>query len=176
MMESRATCGRQERDDRSRHRGRCRRRARSGAHRGAVSYTTSRPKSSGKGRGAARPVLVLTRSTAPRISPRPIFCASVALELTASPKSRLYDPSRKEPSRRREAGAFSTAAHSRIGCRDARGRDAGHGFPHDVTNAWRSSVCLKFVVARAAVRRPGSAAIDLVMWLRDGWTRSGKAI
>jgi myo-inositol-1(or 4)-monophosphatase len=102
----------------------------------------------------------------------PIFCASLALEINGVPEvAAVYDPNRKELfTAERGGGAFLNGAPIRVTA-------AGHlgdallvtGFPYDVRTRIDEIVGLfaAFVTEARAVRRLGSAAIDLC-WVAAG--------
>jgi myo-inositol-1(or 4)-monophosphatase len=96
----------------------------------------------------------------------PIFCASLALEIDGVPEvAAVYDPNRKELfTAERGGGAFLNGAPLRVSAAD-RLVDAMlvTGFPYDVHTRVDEIVGLfgAFVGQARAVRRLGSAAIDL---------------
>src|SRR5215470_13199496 len=102
----------------------------------------------------------------------PIFCASLALEIDGVPEvAAVYDPNRRELfTAERGGGAFLNGAPIHV---TAAGRlvDAllVTGFPYDVRTRIEEIVGLfaAFVAEARAVRRLGSAAIDLC-WVAAG--------
>jgi myo-inositol-1(or 4)-monophosphatase len=102
----------------------------------------------------------------------PIFCASLALEIDGVPEvAAIYDPNRKELfTAERGGGAFLNGAPLRVSSAD-RLVDAllVTGFPYDVHSRVDEVVGLfgAFVGQARAVRRLGSAAIDLC-WVAAG--------
>jgi myo-inositol-1(or 4)-monophosphatase len=96
----------------------------------------------------------------------PIFCSSLALEIDGVPEvAAIYDPTRKELfTAERGRGAFLNGAPLRVSSAD-RLVDAMlvTGFPYDIHSRVDEIVGLfgKFVGQVRAVRRLGSAAIDL---------------
>jgi len=102
----------------------------------------------------------------------PIFCASLALEIDGVPEvAAVYDPNRKELfTAERGGGAFLNGAPIRV----TPTGDLGDallvtGFPYDVRTRMDEIVGLfaAFVREARAVRRLGSAAIDLC-WVAAG--------
>ena len=102
----------------------------------------------------------------------PIFCASLALEIDGIPEvAAIYDPNRKELfTAERGGGAFLNGVPLRVSSAD-RLVDAllVTGFPYDVHSRVDEVVGLfgAFVGQARAVRRLGSAAIDLC-WVAAG--------
>jgi myo-inositol-1(or 4)-monophosphatase len=102
----------------------------------------------------------------------PIFCASLALEIDGVPElAAVYDPNRKELfTAERGGGAFLNGRPLRVS-RAARMVEAMlvTGFPYDVHSRVDEIVGLfaAFVGQARAVRRLGSAAIDLC-WVAAG--------
>jgi myo-inositol-1(or 4)-monophosphatase len=102
----------------------------------------------------------------------PIFCASLALEIDGVPElAAVYDPNRKELfTAQRGGGAFLNGRPLRVS-RAERMIDAMlvTGFPYDVHSRVDEIVGLfaSFVGQARAVRRLGSAAIDLC-WVAAG--------
>src|SRR5262245_60431110 len=102
----------------------------------------------------------------------PIFCASLALEIDGVPElAAVYDPNRKELfTAERDAGAFLNGRPLHVS-RASRLVDAMlvTGFPYDVHARVDEIVGLfaAFVGKARAVRRLGSAAIDLC-WVAAG--------
>ena len=102
----------------------------------------------------------------------PIFCASLALEIDGVPElAAIYDPNRKELfTAERGGGAFLNGAPLRVSPAE-RLVDAllVTGFPYDVHSRVDQIVGLfgAFVGQARAVRRLGSAAIDLC-WVAAG--------
>jgi myo-inositol-1(or 4)-monophosphatase len=102
----------------------------------------------------------------------PIFCASLALEIDGVPEvAAVYDPNRKELfTAERGGGAFLNGAPIRVTAAGNLG-DAllVTGFPYDVRTRIDEIVGLfaAFVREARAVRRLGSAAIDLC-WVAAG--------
>jgi myo-inositol-1(or 4)-monophosphatase len=102
----------------------------------------------------------------------PIFCASLALEIDGVPEvAAVYDPNRKELfTAERGGGAFLNGAPIRVSSA-AQLVDAllVTGFPYDVHARIDEIVGLfgAFVAKARAVRRLGSAAIDLC-WVAAG--------
>jgi myo-inositol-1(or 4)-monophosphatase len=102
----------------------------------------------------------------------PIFCASLALEIDGVPQlAAVYDPNRKELfTAERGGGAFLNGRPLRVS-RAARMVEAMlvTGFPYDVHSRVDEIVGLfaAFVGQALAVRRLGSAAIDLC-WVAAG--------
>jgi myo-inositol-1(or 4)-monophosphatase len=102
----------------------------------------------------------------------PIFCASLALEIDGVPEvAAIYDPNRRELfTAERGGGAFLNGAPLRVSSAD-RLVDAllVTGFPYDVHSRVDEVVGLfgAFVGQARAVRRLGSAAIDLC-WVAAG--------
>jgi myo-inositol-1(or 4)-monophosphatase len=102
----------------------------------------------------------------------PIFCASLALEIDGVPEvAAIYDPNRKELfTAERGGGAFLNGAPLRVSSAE-RLVDAllVTGFPYDVHSRVDEVVGLfgAFVGQARAVRRLGSAAIDLC-WVAAG--------
>jgi myo-inositol-1(or 4)-monophosphatase len=102
----------------------------------------------------------------------PIFCASLALEIDGVPEvAAIYDPNRKELfTAERGGGAFLNGAPLRVSSAE-RLVDAllVTGFPYDVHSRVDQVVGLfgAFVGQARAVRRLGSAAIDLC-WVAAG--------
>ena len=97
----------------------------------------------------------------------PIFCASLALEIDGVAEvAAVYDPTRQELfTAERGGGAFLNGRPLRVSrAAHARRRDAGHRLSVRRPRAasTRSSACSRAFVGQArAVRRLGSAAIDL---------------
>jgi len=102
----------------------------------------------------------------------PIFCASLALEIDGVPEvAAVYDPNRKELfTAERGVGAFLNGAPIRVSAAEQL-IDAllVTGFPYDVHTRIDEIVGLfgAFVAKARAVRRLGSAAIDLC-WVAAG--------
>lgn len=102
----------------------------------------------------------------------PIFCASLALEIDGVPEvAAVYDPNRKELfTAERGGGAFLNGAPIRVSAaRDLVDALLVTGFPYDVRTRIDEIVGLfgAFVAQARAVRRLGSAAIDLC-WVAAG--------
>jgi myo-inositol-1(or 4)-monophosphatase len=102
----------------------------------------------------------------------PIFCASLALEIDGVPElAAVYDPNRRELfTAERGGGAFLNGKPVRVSSA-ARLVDAllVTGFPYDVHSRVEEIVGLfgRFVAQARAVRRLGSAAVDLC-WVAAG--------
>jgi myo-inositol-1(or 4)-monophosphatase len=102
----------------------------------------------------------------------PIFCASLALEIDGVPEvAAVYDPNRKELfTAERGGGAFLNGAPMHVSsARDLVDALLVTGFPYDVRSRIDEIVGLfgAFVAQARAVRRLGSAAIDLC-WVAAG--------
>jgi myo-inositol-1(or 4)-monophosphatase len=102
----------------------------------------------------------------------PIFCASLALEIDGIAEvAAVYDPNRRELfTAERGAGAFMNGAPLRVsGARNLVDAMLVTGFPYDVHARVAEIVGLfgAFVGRARAVRRLGSAAIDLC-WVAAG--------
>jgi myo-inositol-1(or 4)-monophosphatase len=102
----------------------------------------------------------------------PIFCSSLALEIDGVPElAAVYDPNRKELfTAERGGGAFLNGAPLRVStAADLVDAMLVTGFPYDVHSRVDEIVGLfgAFVAKARAVRRLGSAAIDLC-WVAAG--------
>lgn len=122
----------------------------------------------------------------------PIFCSSLALEVNGEAQiAAVYDPTRKELfTAERGGGAFLNGKPMRVSSQDTLLESVlVTGFPYDVHSRVAEIVGLfgQFVGRARAVRRLGSAAIDLCyvaagrldgFWERDlnAWDISGGAL